>query len=203
MTYIKRCIIESSSKIVLLSIFLLIGCTTNNLESHLKEIQKENSQIDVKGWDVIKNSTTDIETYYSLRKQIGDTTYTLSFSYFNNGNKKFYKIDDYIKSYNVNDSTYEMALLDNDTLYFFKCNSSALNKAPGIPVEFNNLKFELGKYYYMYKRGRLNWGQKEYFENNRDSLIRIRGNDLPDIPDLRLPKKDTLILPEESIQPTK
>lgn len=203
MTYIKQCIIESSSKIVLLSIFLLIGCTTNNLETHLKEIQKENSQIDVKGWDVIKNSTTDIETYYSLQKQIGDTTYSLSFSYFKNGNDNFYKIDDYIKAYSVNDSVYEMALLNSDTLYFFKCSSASLNKAPGIPVEFNNLKFEVGKYYYMYKRGRLNWGQKEYFENNMDSLTRIRGNDLPELPDLRLHKKDTVTLPEESIQPTK
>lgn len=203
MTYIKQCIIESSSKIVLLSIFLLIGCATNNLETHLKEIQKENSQIEVKGWDVNKNSTTDIETYYSLRKQIGDTTYSLSFSYFKNGNDKFYKIDDYIKSYSVNDSVYEMALLNSDTLYFFKCSSASLNKAPGIPVEFNNLKFEVGKYYYMYKRGRLNWGQKEYFENNMDSLTRIRGNDLPELPDLRLHKKDILTLPEESIQPTK
>jgi len=74
-----------------------------------------------------------------------------------------------------------------------------LNKTPGIPVEFNNLKFEVGKYYYMYKRGRLNWGQKEYFENNMDSLTRIRGNDLPELPDLRLHKKDSLTLPEESI----
>jgi hypothetical protein len=82
-----------------------------------------------------------------------------------------------------------MALLNNDTLYFYKCNSASLNKAPGNPVEFNNLKFKIGKYYYMYKRGRLNWGQKEYFENNMDSLTRIRGNDLPELPDLRLSKK--------------
>lgn len=203
MTYINQCIIESSSKFILISLFFLIGCTPNNLETHLKEIRKENNQIDVKGWDVIKNSTTDIETYYSLRKQIGDTTYSLSFSYFKNGNDKFYKMDDYIKSYCVNDSTYEMALLNSDTLYFFKCNSASLNKAPGIPVEYNNLKFEIGKYYYIYKRGSLNWGQKEHFENNMDSLTRIRGNDLPELPDLRLHKKDTLSLPEESIRPSK
>jgi len=203
MAYIKRCIIESLSKIVLLSFLLLNGCATNNLESYLKEIQKENIQIDIKDWDVVKNSTTDIEIYYSLRKMIGDTTYSLSFSYFKNGSERFYKADDYIKSYTVSDSTYEMALLNNDTLYFFKCNSASLNNAPSSPVEFNNLNFEMGKYYYMYKRGRLNWGQKEYFENNMDSLTRIRGNDLPELPDLRLPKKDTQTLPEESIQPTK
>lgn len=203
MTYTKRCTIESLSKIVLLSFLILNGCATSTLESYLKEIQKGNSQIDIKGWDVVKKSTTDIEIYYSLRKKIGDTTYSLSFSYFENGNERFFTVDDYIKSYTVNDSTYEMALSNNDTLYFFKCNSAFLNNTPGSPVEFNNLNFEIGKYYYMYKRGRLNWGQKEYFENNMDSLKRITGNDLPELPDLRLLKEDTLALPEESMKPTK
>ncbi len=203
MDYIKQCIIEFSSKIVLVSILLLIGCTTDNLELQLIEIQKENNQIELKGWEVIQKFTIDQVTDYSLRKMIRDTTYSLSFSYYRNGNEKFYKVDDYIKSYIVNDSTYEMALFNNDTLYFFKCNSASLNKDHRNPVGFNNLKFEIGKYYYMYKRGRLNWGQKEYFENNLDSLTRIRGNDLPELPDLRLHKKDTLTLPEESIQPAK
>jgi hypothetical protein len=96
MAYIKQCIIEFSNQVVLLSTFLLIGCNTDNLESYLKEIQKENNQIELKGWDIIKKSTTDIEIYYNLRKQIRDTTYSLSFSYFVNGNEKFYMIDDCI-----------------------------------------------------------------------------------------------------------
>lgn len=201
MDYIKQCIIEFLSKILLVPVLLLISCNTDDLELQLLEMQKENNQIELKGWEVKQKFTNAQVTEYSLRKMIGDTTYSFSFSFFKNGNDKLYNIDDYIKSYSVNDSTYEMALLNSDTLYFFKCSSASLNKASGIPIESNNLKFEVGKYYYMYKRGRLNWGQKQYFETNKDSLIRVRGNDLPELPDLRLYSIDTLTLPEESLQP--
>lgn len=203
MTYTKRFTIVSLNKIVLLVFLIFNGCTSSTLESYLKEIQKENSQIDIKGWDVVKKSTTDVEIYYSLQKKIRDTTYSLSFSYFGNGSERFFTVDDYIKSYTVNDSTYEMALSNNDTLYFFKCNSTFLNNAPGIPVEFSNLNFVKGKYYYMYKRGCLNWGQKDFFENNLDSLIRIRGNDLPELPDFQLHKDNSFTIPEETKKPTK
>jgi hypothetical protein len=43
-------------------------------------------------------------------------------------------------------------------------------------------EFIVGEYYYKYKFNELNNGQKKYFENHRDSLINLRGNDLPELP---------------------
>jgi hypothetical protein len=195
MTYLNILKIKSFSKIVLLSIFLLHGCTSINLKSHLKELQKENSQINIKNWDVIQNYSNGVETFYNLQKQIVDTTYFFQFSHFKDGNKNSYITDDFVKSYSVNNSYYEMSLLNNDTLYFFKCNSDSLNENSAGYHKINNLNFVIGKYYFMYRRFRLNSEQSDYFENNMDSLTKIRGNDLPKLPGL--PSNDTITILEE------
>lgn len=51
------------------------------------------------------------------------------------------------------------------------------------------LVFVVGKYEYMYTSMELNWGQRLYYEINRDSLKLIRGNDLPPLPELEYEKE--------------
>jgi hypothetical protein len=43
--------------------------------------------------------------------------------------------------------------------------------------------FVLGKYYYQYMEGMLNENQQEYFLKNKDSLERIGGDSIPNLPD--------------------
>ena len=44
--------------------------------------------------------------------------------------------------------------------------------------------FIVGEYFYKYKYNELNNGQKKYFENHKDSLINVQGNDLPELPEV-------------------
>jgi hypothetical protein len=44
--------------------------------------------------------------------------------------------------------------------------------------------FIRGKYNYQYYYNRLTPGQMRYYEENKDSLFRIEGEDLPDLPEL-------------------
>jgi len=196
----KRCIKESLSEII---IFLLVlsGCSTNILKTHLENLQKENSQINIKGWELIQKTKTEVGHFYSLKKQIGDTTFSLSFDYFKQNEDWDYKLGDFIKSFNTDNFYNEMALLNRDTLYYFRYKCLTIDN-PETPLVYKNMDFITGKYYYMYKRGGFNWEQKEYFENNIDSLFKIKGNNLPELPDFGLQKNDTLILPEESLFPT-
>ena len=199
MVYMKRCIIEYLSKLVF--ILLLTGCSSNILNTHLENLQEKNNQINLEGWEVVQKTETGLDiSFFSLKKQIGDTTFSLSFSYLKKNG--CYKLNDFIKSYNTDSSYNEMALSNSDTLYFFKIR--AINDNPDNPFytkDYKDMIFITGKYYYMYKRGELNWGQNEYFENHMDSLIKIKGNNLHELPDLRLKKNDTISLPEESLFP--
>lgn len=194
----NRCIIEYLSKLVF--ILLLTGCSSNNLKTHLENLQEKNNQIDLEGWEVVQKTETGLDiSFFSLKKQIGDTTFSLSFSYLKKNGR--YKLYDFVKSYNSDSSYNEMALINSDTLYFFKY--KAINNKTDNPLHYADMNFIKGKYYYMYRRGELNGGQKEYFENHIDSLTRIKGNNLLELPDLRLEKNDTTSLPEESLYPAR
>ncbi|MFO7790106.1 MAG: hypothetical protein R6V32_06005, partial [Bacteroidales bacterium] len=114
----------------------------------------------------------------------------------------FYTVNDLIKSYTTDNMYFEMVLFNEDTLYFYSCNKNILSKDPGTPIDLNNLNFKFGKYYYLYSKGKFNLGQKHYFENNKDSLIKVKGNNIPDLPDLRMPEKDTTPLPKERNKPS-
>lgn len=200
MVYFKRCIIEYLSKLVF--ILLLTGCSSDNLKTHLGNLQEKNNEIDIEGWEVVQKTETGIDIFfYSLKKQIGDTTYSLSFDYFKQNEDWDYKLGDFIKSFNTDIFYNEMALLNRDTLYYFRYKCKTINNNPKTPLVYRNMDFITGKYYYLYRRGEFNWGQKEYFENHMDSLTKIRGNNLHELHDLRLEKNDTISFPEESLFP--
>ena len=198
MDYLKLCTIEYFSKIFLL-IILLTGCKSDdNLKNHIANLEELNNQIDSKGWKIIQNTETDYEQYFFSKKQIRDTSYSLGFSYFKNKGNGFYHMGDYVKSYYTDNYYYEMALLNSDTLYLFNYKKNIMINKPGYSLKYKNMNFIMGKYYYMYTHGKLNWGQKEYFENFKDSLIKTTGNDLPELPDFRLQKEDTTMLTKET-----
>jgi hypothetical protein len=63
-----------------------------------------------------------------------------------------------------------------DTLMYYR---TRINDSTKMLVEFYR-----GKYYYDSKTLNLNEGQVEYFIEHWDSLIRIEGTDLPELPEL-------------------
>ncbi len=176
MRHIKQLTIRFLNSITLC--FLLSNCYNHDLGSHLKEVNKINNQIDLQGWEVMNKYIIEDECYYNIWKKKGDTVFSVSFTYFTN--LKVYKIDDFLKSI-TKDSVYtEMSLFNSDTLYYFRYINDSLSFNSPKPIDENKINFRTGKYYYLYKRGRFNWKQKDFFENHIDSLTRIRGNDLPE-----------------------
>jgi hypothetical protein len=123
------------------------------------------------------------ESVYTLNKQIDDTTFILKFHYF----KKFPKINrdttyyhyEIYKTFSDNKYQYKLGLLKTDTLFYYKS-------------PMNNLEdkiFILGKYYYLSIAGELSTKQKIFFVENIDSLIKVRGDDLPPLPEAAIKGK--------------
>jgi len=182
MTYIKQYTRGFLSKF-LLGIISFWGCNSDSVERHLSYIHNENDMIPLNGWETKQKSIIENEYFFSLEKQDIDTTYYLSFYYLNNKNKYF--IDDLIKSFNSDSLYHEMAIDQKDTLYYFVSKKEPGFNIPNDSMVFASKVFVIGKYYYLYKSGNLNWSQKEYFKDNKDSLMRIRGDLLPPLPTLQ------------------
>ena len=161
---------------------ILFACGQDSISKHLSLLQKENSKIKLTGWSVKQEHSSDIEEYYCLIKQERDTFHLLTFSYFPNVKK--YKLEDYIESYVDRGVYHELSLLNNDTLYYYTAKKNSNSLKNDELVKIDELDFKLGWYYYLYTHGKYNWEQKEYFESNRDSLVQIKGTNLPQLPKL-------------------
>jgi len=121
-----------------------------------------------------------MEEYNCLSKSERDTLYLLMFSYF--PEPKLYKCEDYIKSYIDEGVYHELSLLNKDTLYYFTAKRDVNPFKNDDLIKREEQNFKVGLYYYLYKHGKYNWRQMEFYKSNKDSLIRIRGNRLPELP---------------------
>lgn len=158
---------------------LLTSCNRDQLDGCLMHLHEINKQIGADGWQVAQKFKVDKVTTYSLKKEVADTSYRLSFSIIKEGAIMSYSLGDFIKSYK-NDTVYvEMALLNQDTLYLFTRKNTEMAENPSGVIDLSKIEFLLGKYYYLYSHGKLSWNQQMYFEAYRDSLINVRGNRLP------------------------
>ena len=156
------------------------GCVQDEISKHLTKLRKENFRIYLNGW-TIKNHvlTPDLE-YFSLSKIERDTFYKCVFNHFPKVDK--YKVDLFAMSYVENGVYHEMSLQNNDTLYYFTCNKNINALKDGDFIKMKEKDFELGWYYYLYTHGKFNLKQAEFFEQNRDSLIQLKGSNLPILP---------------------
>lgn len=162
--------------IILLFIFGLFGCNKMNqqLGEHLSDLnEKESCKIEtsLNRWH-IKHFYEDqkLEEYRLYRKN-ADTIIEISFI-FNKNSNKYENIDLNKFFYSKDDSFYYSIHLNCDTLYIYRQRS----------LSSSGKEFLIGKYYYLYKFNHLNSGQKVYFEEHMDSLINVKGNDLPKLP---------------------
>lgn len=172
--------------LVIVSLIVLCSCQSKDLEKHLVEVNKVNSCIDCKmDWEVVQHyklNTVHLpysEIYYGLECSQNDTLYMFSFTFFEKENNLgFYHVSDLILSCFLEDEYIEMSILNEDTLYYFTTTDIEAAKDPSRPISLDNMEFVVGKYYYLYDRGFMNAKQREYFENNRDSLVCLRGDNL-------------------------
>ncbi len=174
MNYIKLCTIGFFLNIV------FCGCTQNKISKHLAKLKEENFQIYLDGWAIDKQISIFEEEYFCLSKMEQDTFFKCVFSYFPIVNK--YKVDIFAKSYIENGVYHEMSLQNNDTLYYFTCNKNINALKNGDFVEMKEKDFKLGWYYYLYTHGKFNWKQTQFFEQNMDSLIQLKGSNFPVLP---------------------
>ncbi len=158
-------------------LIVLLSCSCNfELTNHLRELNKINSQISINNWKILTNEKDKRELRYLLRKYEGDTTYYLKFrkvfhdSIFNPG-KDYYVVTDFTKEY-VSDSVIHFIHQSSDTNYYYKA-----------PISNpDSLVFIVGKYYYLCRNGKLSAPQMKYYYENEDSLKKVRGNELSEIP---------------------
>ena len=164
---------------LIITIFLLfVGCTNEErqLKICLDEINDRGiTKVDKIGWTLNYYIDKDKSTFYEISNKVADTLINFSFRHYKDNDK--YIIEDYNKFYkNKKDNCFYSLQLKKDTLYYYKMRdlSSQLAK-----------EFIVGKYYYQYIYNQLKLGQKRYFELHVDSLIKIRGNNLPKLPEVK------------------
>jgi hypothetical protein len=171
--------------IFIVSFLLNNSCSNIILNNYVKEVKKINNRVTLNDWSIYQKYTiSDGTSFFYLKKNKNDTIYRLQFSYYKK-NKEVNFLDYYI-SYCVNDDYYELSLVNDDTLYFYTCKNSDYDEGRGPFRNFDRMNFITGKYYFMCKFGKLYAEQRNYFENHKDSLTKIRGNDLPDLPELKI-----------------
>ena len=176
MIYISRCTIGFMA-VVFISGF---GCNSDErIENHLQALNKINPNISTEKWEVFDGFVDEQEEHFELEKHKADTSYLLSFSYFPTPDK--YIVDGFSQSFIAKGHYHELSILDNDTMYhYFSTTEIELNKSKMLSLD--DQCFIVGKYYYLYLNGWLSEQQMKYFDLHKDSLTKVRGDELVDLP---------------------
>ena len=129
---------------------------------------------------VFGDTTDDYYTggFYYFKKREKDTLYLLGFEYYSSKHDTIFIPKEFYKRYE-NDAFQHVILFgeNGDTLFHYKADL------------FGSLKkvFISGKYYYQVLFFEINSKQLKYFEKHKDSLIRVKGNNLPELPEYNDP----------------
>lgn len=182
---------EKYLKIIVL-ILISISCTTQiKLKNDLKEIEKINTTIKEYQVEILdkclkrdvsmcnESISGNMDQYtvsYLLEKS--DTIISIVYSCREYNGKKIYRDCTVAKQYCERGLMHEISLFNKDTLYHFTSKSEEAARF------FVDYKFKVGKYYYMFmcNNGLLSEGQRIYFLQHIDSLIKVRGDTLPELP---------------------
>lgn len=184
---------------LILVLFAVFGCKQNlekhaNLEQHVSEIARINTSIEGNDWTVSQlyesaGQTIDTKSHnYVITRTDGDTTLLTSFVYFLSEKQDPYFVDDLIKYYEDDSLFYEFALFSKDTLYYFYCDKQMVEDQEDRVCRFDyeGFTFIVGKYYFLRKYCLMSAERMDYFDQNSDSLTRVRGTNLPELPELVL-----------------
>jgi hypothetical protein len=127
-------------------------------------------------WNLVSYDSSYGEMRFTLIRNLKDTVYWLSFSKqlpdtIFNFDDSYYLINYYIKEY-ADDNYRHHLRMANDTQYYYK---KPLNN-------LDSLIFIKGKYQYLFNKGKLSSNQLDYFMLNKDSLRKVKGDSLPELP---------------------
>ncbi|MCK4638295.1 MAG: hypothetical protein KAT33_02635 [Bacteroidales bacterium] len=180
------------TKIIFVFIIIIIFSCSNKrkiIDKHINNLYLQYPFFDKNNWEL----QSDYIFNYSipggiicLEKKDGDTIKYLTFQIIRDKNEMKYFVNNH--RYEFSDSLYfhEIYIYGRDTLcYFVQNKDNMIDKY-----------FIIGKYYYQYEIDKSDHsklyssskGQSTYYLLNKDSLIKIRGNDLPELPELILKK---------------
>ena len=144
---------------------LLFGCQAK-WQKALKKVEK--SKIynnDYKKWELVQEFRNEFHTYYTLRKNDGDTLKILFLAEENNIGLVY--VNGYRKKFKCKIDTCNLEMTSQDTLFFYKQNT------------FGEKKFEVGEYAYRFTYFRMDSIEGNYYLKHEDSLRRVKGNNLP------------------------
>jgi len=170
--------------LAIISALSLFSCSENN-----EEFKKDLQIFKERGWSDITDYNFKIDekgTYHTgndlnvfLRAVKKDTLITLE--YLKSDNipypPDFNKVFE-LEKQNDTLSLYRLISFNkSDTLYDYTISGNKGNY-----YDFNKMVFQKGRYYFLYKMNKLNLKEQKYYEKYRDSLNKIRGNNLPELP---------------------
>jgi len=162
--------------IVLIMFSILIGRLSvsmkkkKNVKDDLSKMSELFSySIEKTGWNIKFYSGDEEYKYVKLSKESADTSKILNYFYYEDPG--IYQVDYY--QINYKEGAFEHHIrIENDTLYHYKASI-------GNPKD---KVFLVGQYYYLYSNNLLSPKQEQFFEQHKDSLIKVRGNNLSDLP---------------------
>ena len=125
--------------------------------------------IDSSGWEVVVNSESEKDVYFSLRKMDGDTSKFLSF--FSDKSQTLQKIDTYVKEFYSEDVKHHVCMHEDTFYYYTEGNDGSK-------------QFLKGEYNYRFENVLLSPKEMGYYLLYRDSLGEVKGSGLPNLPSL-------------------
>lgn len=130
-------------------------------------------------WKIYSGYEGMEDSQLELDSNIGDTTIVVALSKAvtktEEGTKNCYSMNRFVKTFSDNQFTYRIYLNDGiDTLYFFYTLEKEDNP--------RNRIFIRGKYAFLYNLGVLDSLESRYYLLHRDSLNKVIGDNLPDLP---------------------
>ena len=158
----------------LVLMFFFFSCNPTGKKTIEKQIVELNKYIYVPvgiDWQILNFFDWE-EPGYLIESVNWDTTYRICYSILENDR---YYILSLTKTYFSDDYYYEIEFSYTlDTSYFYRSRTD----------DFKVMEFFIGKYSYQANHKLLSEGQYKFFEQNRDSLKKIRGDSLPPLPDV-------------------
>lgn len=157
---------------VSISLVFFLGCNKTDYYNHLKKLESKIKNFDHRNWELKFNRETKNDIDLRFIRQDSNREEKIHFVYYKKLDK--YEIIDYKIKYS--DSIYHYFIKMNfDTLYHYRINKDSEEK-----------EFISGKYYWLFEQGEFDRNQMDFFVNNFDSLVKVKGDSIR-----FLPKKDS------------
>lgn len=159
----------------IISVLFFSGCNyQSKVHNYLIYLEKDIPGISKHKWKFHAKVISSMYSYYELKAYEDDTTYFLSIDFPLSDSLRIPWIEKYTKSYLINNDKFVVRYTSKgDTLYVIKQLNSSM--------DIDSIIFLKGKYSYYYTRGLLNLKQMNYYNNNKDSIIKTQTNDIPNL----------------------